>query len=192
MVLSVGGIQCGDGAPMPHQSTYPHSSGTQAAHGRVLPSRVWVSSVNPARLSPLPPCITLSRLNKSVNGGARSKPRDYPQHHQHMLNHPLHAIPQRCSATESCRTLPGPYLRIWERRVSHRVMCAPSLLHARRVPHPTAPVVGQSTSCVGCGGFGMSPWICCSRLQMAAPIGRLPLTGGGGGEGLGPKGGGGG
>ena len=32
----------------------------------MLPSRMWVSCVNIARLSPLPPCVTFSRLNRNV------------------------------------------------------------------------------------------------------------------------------
>ena len=53
----------------------------------------YVNSALNTQLSPLPPCITFSRLNRIVNGGARSKPRDHPQHHRHMLNWPVHAVP---------------------------------------------------------------------------------------------------
>ena len=51
---------------------------------------MWVSGVNSAQLHLT---ITLSWLNRGVNSGTQSKPLDHPQHHRHMLNCPLQAIP---------------------------------------------------------------------------------------------------
>ena len=43
---------------------------------------MWVSSVSSARVHLT---ITLSRLHRSVNNDAWSKPLDHPRHHRHML-----------------------------------------------------------------------------------------------------------
>ena len=63
------------------------------AHGGAPPSRVWVSCVNVADLSPLPPMCHTFTARQERQRSARSKSRDHPQHHQHMLNCPLHAMP---------------------------------------------------------------------------------------------------
>ena len=45
-----------------------------------------------------------------------------------------------------------------------------------REPNDPVGLVLSKPPCEGEGGFGMSPWICCTRLQLAAPIGRSPFT----------------
>ena len=98
---------------------------------------MWVSCVNSARLSPLAPCVTRSRLNRSANGGARSKLRDHPQHHRHMLNCSPHAIPpamQCYGVVAGTRTLAVPHLLHWELHVSRGVVSMLSARSARSTP----------------------------------------------------------
>ena len=77
--------------------------------------------------------ITFSRLNRSVNGGARSKSLDHPQHHRRMLKCPLQARTPG-NAAESWRAL--SLHQILERRVSPRVV------RTSRIPRPNRPPVG--------------------------------------------------
>ena len=140
---------------------------------------MWVSYVSYARLSPLAPMchtFTAQQERQRCCPVQATRPSLTPPH---MLHCPLHAMPpamQCYGVMVGTRTLAALDLRIRERHVTRGVICVPSLSHDWCVPRPTTPMWGQSTSCVGCGGFGMSPWICCSRLQLAAPTGRSPFT----------------
>ena len=98
---------------------------------------MWVSCVNEHNCYHFRQCVTCSRLNKSVNGGARSKPRDHPQHHQHMLNCPPHAIPpaMHCyGVVAGARTLAVLDLLLWELHLSRGVIGMLSAHLARSTP----------------------------------------------------------
>ena len=119
-----------------------------------------------------PPCVTCSRLNRSVNGGARAERRNHPQHHRHMLCCPPHAIPpamQCYRVVAGARTLAVPDILLWELHISHGVM---SMLSARLAHStPQRPRGGAIHFTRGMRGFRQEAMVLCSRLQLAAPTG---------------------
>ena len=91
------------------------------------------------------------RLNRSINGGARSKLLDHPEHHRHMVNCRFSLAMWRSCHPDA--TLMGA------NRGADARMLAEEGIHEiwRFAPH--SPRLGHSTSCLGRGGFGMMPWL---------------------------------
>ena len=96
---------------------------------------MWVSCVNTARLSPLPPmCHTFPAQQERQRW---CPVREHPQHHRHMLNCSPHAIPpamQCYGVVAGTRTLAVPDLLHWELHVSRGVVSMLSARSARSTP----------------------------------------------------------